>query len=97
MRLFILGATGKTGSELVDLALQRGNSVTAFVGSPQKLAQDRAGLNVIQGSPSDTSALVQAMAGHDAVFNCLAPGMCQIFTRMSKRNWTHGRLRETHR
>src|SRR5215467_6664558 len=35
MRLFILGATGRTGAELVDQALARGHAVTAFVRAPQ--------------------------------------------------------------
>lgn len=41
MRFFILGATGRTGTQLVDLALHNGHSVTAFVRSPQKLPNDR--------------------------------------------------------
>ena len=31
MRLFILGATGGTGRQLVDQALESGHEVTAFV------------------------------------------------------------------
>ena len=37
MRLFVLGATGRTGMEIIDLARTRGHEVTAFVRSPQKL------------------------------------------------------------
>ena len=37
MRLFILGASGKTGTQLVDLALARAPEVTAFVRSPGKI------------------------------------------------------------
>ena len=37
MRLFILGANGKTGSEIMDLALKHGHQVTAFVRSPEKI------------------------------------------------------------
>lgn len=88
MRFFILGATGRTGSQLVELSLQHGHSVTAFVRSPQKLASDRPGLTVIQGSPSDVAAMAKAMAGHDAVFSALAPGVSETFTSPSKRTWT---------
>ena len=88
MRFFILGATGKTGSQLLDLALQNGHSVTAFVRSPQKLPQDRPGLTVIQGSPADVPAMAQAMAGHDAVFSVLAPPMGEILRAPSKRAWS---------
>ena len=88
MRCFILGATGHTGTQLLDLALQNGHSVTAFVRSPQKLPQDRPGLTVIQGSPADVPALAQAMAGHDAVFSTLAPRIGETFRAPSKRTWT---------
>jgi putative NADH-flavin reductase len=88
MRCFILGATGKTGTHLLDLALKNGHSVTAFVRSPQKLSQDRPGLTVIQGTPADVPALAQAMAGHDAVFSVLAPRMGEIMSAPSKRSWT---------
>ena len=88
MRCFILGATGKTGTQLLDLALKTGHSVTAFVRSPQKLPRDRAGLTVIQGSPGDVPALAQAMAGHEVVFSALAPRMGETFKAPSKRAWT---------
>ena len=88
MRCFILGATGKTGSQLLDLALQNGHSVTAFVRSPQKLPRDRPGLTVIQGSPADVPALAHAMADHDAVFSALAPQIGETFRAPSKRAWT---------
>jgi putative NADH-flavin reductase len=88
MRCFILGATGKTGTQLLDLALQNGHSVTAFVRSPQKLPRDRPGLTVIQGSPADVAALAQAMAGHDAVFSALAPRIGETLRAPSKRAWT---------
>ena len=70
MQLFILGATGQTGTALVDLALGRGHHVTAFVRSPHKLApRDR--LAVIQGDPHDADSLAAALAGHDAVLSAL--------------------------
>lgn len=37
MRLFILGATGRTGQALIGQASERGHEVTVFVRSPQKL------------------------------------------------------------
>jgi nucleoside-diphosphate-sugar epimerase len=35
MKLFVIGATGRTGREIVEQALARGHHVTAFVRSPQ--------------------------------------------------------------
>ena len=37
MRLFVIGANGRTGREILDLARTRGHEVTAFVRSPEKL------------------------------------------------------------
>jgi len=35
MKVFLLGATGKTGSLFLKMALERGHSVTAYVRSPE--------------------------------------------------------------
>jgi putative NADH-flavin reductase len=86
MRIFVLGATGKTGSALLRLALKDGHSVTAFVRSPQKLATGVAGLTVVKGTPADIPAMAGAMAGHDAVFSALAPAIGDLLSR--KRDWT---------
>jgi uncharacterized protein YbjT (DUF2867 family) len=53
MRLLVIGANGRTGREILDLASTRGHKVTAFVRSPEKLELTRlriasAGLAVAQ-------------------------------------------------
>ncbi|HTV82864.1 MAG TPA: SDR family oxidoreductase [Acidobacteriaceae bacterium] len=73
MRLFILGATGGTGRQLVDEALKRGHQVTALVRSPQKMGAPREALTVIGGNVLSAEALAGAMAGHDAVLSTLGP------------------------
>ena len=73
MRLFILGATGGTGRQLIDQALARGHQVTAFVRSPEKLGARREGLRVQRGDPRDGAALNAALSGHDAVLSALGP------------------------
>ncbi len=81
-KLFILGATGGTGLELVSQGLARGHAVTALVRSPVKLPA-RPGLTVIEGEVTDVAALTQAMAGHDAVVFTLGPramGPTSIYT-----------------
>ena len=62
MKLFILGATGKTGLQLVDQAIRRGHTVTTF---------GRASANHVVGSPMDTPALADATRGHDAVISTI--------------------------
>jgi putative NADH-flavin reductase len=72
MKLFVLGATGKTGSEIVSLALLRGHEVTAFVRSPDKLSP--AGpLTIVRGDPRDPENMAAALPGHDAVLSAIGP------------------------
>jgi putative NADH-flavin reductase len=73
MRLFILGATGGTGRQLIGQALARGHQVTAFVRSPEKLGARQQGLSVQQGDPRDAAALNLALSGHDALLSALGP------------------------
>ncbi|UJR80998.1 NAD(P)-dependent oxidoreductase [Sandaracinus amylolyticus] len=66
MRLFVIGATGKTGRHIVDLALSRGHTATAFVRSPHAL-EARPGLAIVKGDPLDATEMAAAMPGHHAV------------------------------
>jgi putative NADH-flavin reductase len=78
MRLFILGATGGIGRQLVDQALERHHGVTAFVRSPQKLGARHDGLTMIPGDVRNADAMSRALAGHDAVLSTLGPpGLAQ--------------------
>jgi putative NADH-flavin reductase len=72
-RLFILGATGRTGRELLAQARERGYQITAFVRSPQKLGELREGVTVRQGDPRSVVELRHALPGHDAVPSALGP------------------------
>jgi putative NADH-flavin reductase len=72
MKLFVLGATGKTGSEIVSLALTRGHEVTAFVRSPEKLSP-AGSLTIVRGDPRDPENMAAALPGHDAVLSTIGP------------------------
>ena len=73
MNLFVVGATGGTGREIVDQALARGHRVTAFVRSPQRLGPPRERLRVVPGDPLSTDAIGAALSGHDAVLSAIGP------------------------
>jgi len=73
LRLFILGATGGIGRELVDQTLHWQHRVTAFLRSPQKLGAPREGLTMIQGDVLNAEAVAAALAGHDAVLSAIGP------------------------
>jgi putative NADH-flavin reductase len=70
MNLLVLGATGNTGRQFVDLALNRGHKITAIVRSISRM-DERDGLTAIQGNVLDSSVLHQAVRGVDAVISCL--------------------------
>lgn len=72
MRLFLLGANGKTGTEIIQLARTRGHEVTAFVRSPQKL-RPTASLTVVRGDPHRSEMIAAALPGHDAVLSTIGP------------------------
>jgi len=79
MRLFILGANGKTGTQLIDLALARGHEVTAFVRSPAKVTRRHPRLRVQRGDPHRTDELASALPGHDVVISALGVRPPQAF------------------
>ncbi|TCI77085.1 NAD(P)-dependent oxidoreductase [Exiguobacterium sp. SH0S1] len=70
MKLFVLGATGRTGHQFVDQAIEHGHHVTAFVREQKKLIPTPQ-LEIIEGDVTDSSALTDALKGHDAVISCL--------------------------
>jgi uncharacterized protein YbjT (DUF2867 family) len=71
MNLTVLGATGPTGTQLVEQALAAGHHVTALARSPKKLIITNPNLHVVQGDATDHAAVSQAMKGADAVISTL--------------------------
>ncbi|MFL6597838.1 MAG: NAD(P)-dependent oxidoreductase [Chthoniobacterales bacterium] len=73
MKLFVIGATGRTGQEIVQQALARGHQVTAFVRSPENITAKSERLTVLKGNVLDENQLFNAMQNHDAVISTLGP------------------------
>src|SRR6266478_636996 len=73
MKLFVIGATGRTGREIVEQALARGHRVTAFVRSPESINLQDERLTVIEGSALEEDQLANTMQNHDAVISTLGP------------------------
>jgi putative NADH-flavin reductase len=71
MKLLIIGATGGTGTQVVQQALQQGITVTAFVRRPGKLKITHTNLKVVQGNVLQQSSINKIIVGHDAVICCL--------------------------
>jgi putative NADH-flavin reductase len=73
VKLFIIGATGRTGREVVQQALARNHHVTAFVRSPENISSKNERLTVLKGDAMDENELFRAMQNHDAVVSTLGP------------------------
>ena len=71
MQLLIIGATGGTGKQAVEQALQRGYYVTAFVRDPAKLPIQHPNLTVLTGDVLKPDTLLSAVRRQDAVFCAL--------------------------
>jgi putative NADH-flavin reductase len=78
MRLFLLGANGRTGREIIDLARIRGHKVTAFVRSPRTLTPTSS-LKIVQGDPRRPESIAPALADHDAVLSAIGPHPREAF------------------
>jgi putative NADH-flavin reductase len=73
MKLFVIGATGRTGQEVVQQAIARGHHVTAFVRSPESIALRNERLTVVKGNVMDENQLFEAVQNHNAVISTLGP------------------------
>lgn len=71
MKLLVIGATGKTGRELIKQALEEGHEITAIVRKPKKLKIDSANLNIVKGDVLIPESLKNAFHGQDAVLSAL--------------------------
>ena len=79
MRLFVVGATGHTGAQIIDLALTRSHDVTAFVRSPHKISRRDPKLKIVQGDPHNVEQLAKELPGHNAVLSALGVRPPQAF------------------
>src|ERR1051325_4399302 len=73
MKLIVLGATGGTGIEIVQQAVARCHSVTAFVRSPERLKSFRDRITVKQGDLLNSTELEQVIKDHDAILSGFGP------------------------
>ena len=73
MKLTIFGASGRTGTHLVEQALAAGHDVVALIRNPAKLTVRHERLRVAQGDLTDEAAVADAVRGADAVLAALSP------------------------
>jgi len=77
MKLLVIGATGRTGREIIQQALARGHHVAAFVRSPENINLKNERLTIVKGNAMDENQLFNAMQNYDAVLSTL--GSREVF------------------
>ena len=70
MKVAVIGATGRAGSQIVEELLRHGHHVTAIARHTEKVPA-KAGLVARQGDADDQAALADLLKGHDAVVSAL--------------------------
>lgn len=73
MKVLVIGATGLTGTHLVQKLLARGDDVTALVRNPSSYELKHEHLRVVQGEGRDLASLERACEGQDAVVSAFGP------------------------
>lgn len=69
--ILLLGATGRTGQEVLGMALTRGFNVHVLVRNPDKLRYNSQNLKVFQGDARDPKDVSAAMTGVGYIVSCL--------------------------
>lgn len=74
MRVFVTGATGLLGSNLVQQLMEQGHSVSALVRSKERAARLLRGLELdfVEGDMRDVATFAPALAGHDTLYHTAA-------------------------
>lgn len=81
MKIFLVGATGRTGKWILKAALERGIQVTSLVREPtDRLDIVDSQLTVIPGDLLETQNLASLLAGHDAIISVLSSAMVDVAT-----------------
>jgi putative NADH-flavin reductase len=70
MRIFVIGATGATGQQIVERGLTQGHDITALVRNPDKFEMKHESLHVVKGDILDRGSL-DAVQQQDAVISSL--------------------------
>jgi putative NADH-flavin reductase len=77
--IVVLGATGRTGSLLVDELLRRGHDLRLLVRRPDRLGERAERVEVVQGSSTDPAAVDKLLGGgSEAVVSALGPTDKQV-------------------
>lgn len=71
MKIALLGATGRVGTEILSLLLKDEYKVTILVRTPEKIHRSSPLLNVIQGDATNYEDILKVIDGNDLVISAL--------------------------
>lgn len=72
MKIFLVGATGKSGAWILKAALNRGHSVTALVREPlHRIQLSHPSLSIVAGDLNTIEKLDQIVSGHEIIISAL--------------------------
>lgn len=74
MKIAVVGATGRTGTQVVQQALLRGHHVTALARRPEAISLRQEGLVTAAADVLDYDSLLEALTGSEAVVSTLGIG-----------------------
>lgn len=74
MKIAVFGATGKTGTEIIKQALDKGHTLSAFVRDPARLPVKDDRISLFTGDIFDETKVNEAVQGQDAVIVALGAG-----------------------
>ena len=73
-KIIIFGASGSLGKVIVEQALEKRHTVTAFTRTPSNMTLQSSTLRVVQGDVLDQQQVNNAIDGHDVVLCALGAG-----------------------
>ena len=71
MNILLLGASGATGAQVIEQAIQRGHKIFAYVRNPKKLEKYYDKIEIIHNELSNIQKLTESVNGKDAVISTL--------------------------
>lgn len=87
MRIVVFGASSASGKLLVEKALSKGHTVTAFVRDASKLGMTHDKTKIVTGNALDLAQVEDAVRGSDAVLSTLGPkGKPAVMAAQSTQN-----------
>jgi putative NADH-flavin reductase len=71
MKILLLGASGATGIQIIEMAINKGHEISAYVRNPKKLEKYKEKIEIIHGELSSTKKLSESVKGKDSVISAL--------------------------